>query len=85
MNIKIVMTGRSYDQTSEVGDQLTLPDEARLTDLIEEINRRLGDHQLSPSCLVAVGGNHQGTISANDNPPLQDGQEVVFLQPVAGG
>ena len=84
MKIKIVLTGRSYDQGSDIPEQMELEEGANLSAVITSLNGLLAT-PLPASCLIAVGGNHVGTVAQHTDSPLSEGQEIVFIQPVAGG
>jgi molybdopterin converting factor small subunit len=57
-----------------------------LHDLVRAINQRLpAGRQLPPTCLVAVAGAHLGTLGRLAERELRDGDEIVFIAPVAGG
>ena len=86
MRIRVVVAGRSYDQLAKLPGELELPAGATLDDALAALARALpGNATLPPSCLVAVGQDHLGTIGRHDSRPLADGEELVLLAPVAGG
>lgn len=84
MNVRLVVTGRMYHLAEEAPDSLTLDDGARLDDALAALQQLLAE-PLPPSCLIAVGGDHLGTVAGHENRELRDGDELVFLSPVAGG
>ena len=43
------------------------------------------DQQLPKSCLLAVSGEHIGTLASYTNRPLRDRDELILIAPVAGG
>ena len=85
MKIKVVLTGRSYDLAAEIPDEWELDEGATLNQLLGAINEKLNQHPLSPSCLIAIAGKHCGTVGQHQDCVLEAGQELVLLQPVAGG
>ena len=96
MNIKIVVTGRGYHLAANLPDVLSLDDGASLDAAIQRLNDALPDgEELPTSCMVAVNGEHVGTVGAarsagqdsagKSSRTLQDGDELVFVSPVAGG
>jgi molybdopterin converting factor small subunit len=86
MKIQIVYTGRSYQTAEELPSELTLAEHANVDDALAEIAHHLGDDSPLPaSCLVAVCGEHVGTVASHANRQLNDGDELVLIAPVAGG
>lgn len=85
MKIRLVVTGRNYNTADSLPDELQLADSATLEDALKSIAARLGDEQLPPSCLIAVSGQHVGTLASHQPRELHDGDELVLIAPVAGG
>ena len=86
MKIQISYTGRSYHTASQLPTELTLDDGAQVDDALGLLKKALGDDQQLPlSCLVAVSGEHIGTLASYTNRPLRDRDEVILIAPVAGG
>lgn len=86
MNIRVMISGRSYDAASDIPAELTLPDGASLDDALQAVAERLPEGRpLPPSCLVSVSGNHLGTIASHTRRVLVEGDELVLIAPVAGG
>ena len=86
MIIRVMMTGRSYQLSSEMPDTIELAEGATVRDAVARIESLLpGDQRLHTSCLVAVGGQHVGTIGDDLLQALNDGDELVLIAPVAGG
>ena len=85
MKISVVVTGRSYHATSQLPDELDLPDGANVDDALQLLDAQLGDDQLPASCLVAVAGKHLGTLAKHAAATLADGDELTLIAPVAGG
>ncbi len=86
MEIRIVVTGRSYHSAATLPETLQLPEGATLDDALRVVNESLADGAALPdSCLVAVDSRHVGTVASHAEVSLSDGQEVVLIAPVAGG
>jgi molybdopterin converting factor small subunit len=86
MNVRIVVTGRSYHRAANLPTELSLADDAKLDDALDIINRLLSEEGgLPASCLIAVDGKHVGSISAHQNAPLRENCELTLIAPVAGG
>ncbi len=86
MNIRVVVTGRSYHTAEQLPEEIALDDNATVDDAIESISKLLPDGETFPaSCLVAVAGQHLGTLLSHQNRELRDGDEVTLIAPVAGG
>lgn len=86
MEIQVTYTGRSYQSASRLPAVITLEENATVADALEHIHDGLSeDEQLPASCLVAVSGEHIGTLTSHSNPSLKDRDELVLIAPVAGG
>jgi molybdopterin converting factor small subunit len=86
MNVRVVISGRSYDAAESVPEELSLPDGASVDDALEELARLLPEGRPLPSsCLVAVSGKHLGTLASHQPHALAEGDELVVIAPVAGG
>ena len=85
MKIRIQFSGRGYDMSSKLDDELTLPDGATVNDAISRVAQQLGDQPLPASCLVALSGDHLGALSNYENRRLSEGDELTLIAPVAGG
>lgn len=86
MKISVMVTGRSYHLTEGLPDELTLPDGGTVDDAIAALSAQLADGaQFPPSCLVAVSGQHLGTLASHETRVLSDGDELTLIAPVAGG
>lgn len=86
LNVQVEFIGRGYDAAQSLPDCLRLPDGATLDDALKAITGSLpGDHPLSACCLVAVSGMHLGTLAQHRPRVLRDGDDLLFLAPVAGG
>jgi molybdopterin converting factor small subunit len=84
MKIRIVVTGRGYD-AADMPPELEVRDNATLAEAVALLRERIGSTRLSASTLVIVAGKHVGTLETFDNTALADGDEIMLLQPVAGG
>jgi len=86
MQVRIIHSGRGYDRTAALPDELTLSDGATVDDALAELQKLAGDDGvLSAQTLVALSGQHLGTVAAHRAVPLRDGDELSFIAPVAGG
>ena len=86
MNIRLTISGRSYDVAEAVPRTLVLEDGATVADALASLNGHLQNGAaLADSCLVAVGGTHLGTLTRHEPRRLSDGDELVIIAPVAGG
>ena len=86
MKIQISYTGRSYQTASLLPAELTLEEDAMVDDALLLLTKDLrADQQLPMSCLVAVSGEHIGTLASYANRPLRDRDELILIAPVAGG
>lgn len=86
ITIPFILTGRSYSDAHSLPQEMELEEGACVDDALAWIAERIdGDSPLPPSCLVALAGQHLGTVASHQNPPLSDGQELVLIAPVAGG
>ena len=86
MRIRIVVTGRSYHTADGLPDQIDLPDGSTVDDALRVLAGRLRAEESFPaSCLIAVAGEHVGTIASHHNKLLQSGDELLLIAPVAGG
>lgn len=86
MKIRLVLTGRSYHTADSLPAELELDEGASLDDALHQINTALpAEAALPDSCLIAIGGQHVGTVASHPDVALQDDQELVLIAPVAGG
>ena len=86
MRIRVAITGRSYHTTEQLPDEVTLPDASSVDDAIALLAEQLpNESQLPASCLVAVSGEHLGTLANHQQRKLVDGDELTLIAPVAGG
>lgn len=86
MHIRVVYTGRRYQLAEQLPPSLNVPEGTRLSQALAQLQAGLAaDEQLSDACLVAVSGQHVGSLSRLADRPLQDGDEIMLIAPVAGG
>jgi molybdopterin converting factor small subunit len=86
LNVQIILMGRGYDLAQSAPDRLCLPDGATVDDALEAWSAHLPNgYPLAASCLVALSGEHLGTLAKHRGCTLKDGDELVLLVPVAGG
>ena len=86
MNIRVIVTGRSYHTATSLPDVLELPEEATIQSALDQIGAMLPEESALPkSCLIALSGQHVGSIANFEDRQLSDGQELTLVAPVAGG
>jgi len=86
MKIRLVISGRSYDAAENLPDELSLPDGCSLDEALQAVAQLMAEGRPLPeSCLLAVSGTHLGTLGQHREHALADGDELVFISPVAGG
>ena len=84
MEIRLIVTGRMYHLAAELPEQFDLPEGATLRDALQWV-QSADEVELPGSCLVAVNGEHCGTIATFTNRGLAAGDELALIAPVAGG
>ncbi|GAB6164582.1 hypothetical protein JCM19992_05820 [Thermostilla marina] len=85
MKIHVVVSGRNYHRANDFPTELELPDGTGSLEAVRQLREKLGDDALPEGTLVAASGTHLGTVAACRDVPLRDGDELVFIAPVAGG
>jgi molybdopterin converting factor small subunit len=86
MILRVVLTGRHDHASSRIPESIALPDGSTVGAALQEIATCFPDEQpLPPTCLVVLAGNHLGTVAQHDDRPLNDGDELLLIAPVAGG
>ena len=86
MKVQVLFTGRSYQASGKLPDQLELPEGSLVSEALVNVQTRLSESdQLPQSCLLSVSGQHLGTIAKFKDRPLRGGDELVLIAPVAGG
>jgi len=86
VKIRVVVTGRSYHQAESLPDEIELNEHATLDEAIASLRESLPNgEQLPPSCIVALSGEHLGTLANHQNAKLENGDELTLIAPVAGG
>ena len=87
MRVRVVITGRGYHAMNKLPDEITLPGAATVDDALASLADRLPAEQprFPGSCLVAVSGEHLGTVANHQIRQLADGDELILITPVAGG
>ena len=86
MQVRLTISGRSYDAAAQIPDQLTLHEGSSLDDALQAIARLMPEGKdLPKSCIVAVSGKHLGTLGSHRPHTLEEGDELVLIAPVAGG
>lgn len=84
MHIRVVITGRNYHALGHAPLELELPEGSTVEAALESVAQRLGQ-PLPETCLVAVSGDHLGTVRTHVPRELRAGDELLLLAPVAGG
>ena len=86
MKIRLFVTGRAYHHTTALPAELELPDGATVNDALGAVVALLPEGvQLTPSSLVAIAGEHLGSVAQHRDRPLRAGDELTIIAPVAGG
>jgi hypothetical protein len=85
MKINVAISGRSYHRAVAAPAELELADHATVDDALGQLRELLGGDMVPDSSLVAVGGEHLGTIQQHAARTLCEGDELVLISPVAGG
>ena len=86
MRIPLLVTGRRYHLAASLPEALELPAGSTVDDALRALTTRLPDGDaFPPSCLVAVSGEHLGTIAAHRPRTLAADDELLLIAPVAGG
>jgi len=86
MQIHVVFSGRNYDLADVLPKTLELPEGCSLDQALGRLEESLpAGKQLPASTLVAVGGNHLGTLGSHTACTLKQGDELMLVVPVAGG
>ena len=83
MRIKVKITGRQYDAVEALPEELELSDGASIELVLETLRSTYGP--ISPAALLAVSGEHLGTVADHRAKTLDDDDEVLIFSPVAGG
>lgn len=84
MKIRIVITGRGYD-AAQAPREVEVPAGATVSRAIAAALGSDESGQMATSTLVIAGGRHLGTLADYEDAALADGDELMLLQPVAGG
>jgi molybdopterin converting factor small subunit len=84
MTLRIVFSGRGYDAAADLPREWEFAEGATLDQVLAAVEARLSA-TLPASCLIAVGGEHLGTVGRHANRDLREGDEIVLIAPVAGG
>ncbi len=83
MRIQITFSGRAYHRSVSVPSSLSLAERASVQDALASLTALIGP--LADSVLVAVSGQHVGTIGHPEHRILRDQDELFLFAPVAGG
>lgn len=86
MQITVTVTGRLYSVTTPGTLTLELPPGATLDDALAATPRTdRGPLGWPPQAMLAVSGEHVGTLRQHAPRRLVEGDEVLVFTPVAGG
>ena len=83
MRIKLKITGRSYDLSLTVPRVLELSQGAQVDDALAELARL--NITLAPSALLAISGQHIGSVAHHEQRTIEENDELLVFAPVAGG
>jgi hypothetical protein len=83
MRISVAITGRAYNAAVKLPRVLDLPEGARVEDALTALRVVAGP--LAASALVAISGEHVGTVADHEPRTLMENDELLFFSPVAGG
>ncbi len=83
MKVRVKITGRQYPESGSIPEVLELPEGASLDEALSAV--RAWQCALGPGTMVAVCGEHLGTVADHRERTLREGDEVLIFSPVAGG
>ena len=83
MRIKLKITGRLYNLAEGMPGELELSEEASIANALEAVRALHGP--LAPGALLAVSGEHLGTVADHLGRTLKENDELLIFSPVAGG
>ena len=83
MRIKLKITGRLYNVAEGLPGELELSGEASIANALEAVRAMHGP--LAPGALLAVSGEHLGTVADHLARTLRENDELLIFSPVAGG
>ncbi len=83
MRITLAITGRFYDTRGTAPHVLDLPRGAGVDDALTNAAR--AGISLAPRALLAVSGEHIGTVTQHEARTLVENDELLVFSPVAGG
>ena len=85
MKIHLTFMGRSYHAAEPLPAELEIPDSGDLEAALQILQESPGGNMLPSSCLLAVSGEHLGTLADHPDHVLKEGDELTLIAPVAGG
>jgi len=83
VRITLTITGRSYDASVDCPRVLDLRPGAQVDDALTNAAR--AGIPLAPRALLAVSGEHIGTVTQHEPRTLVDDDDLLVFAPVAGG
>jgi hypothetical protein len=83
MRITLKINGRGYDVGAASPRVLELCPGAQVDDALLDVAR--AGIALAPQALLAVSGEHIGTVRQHERRSLVDNDELLVFAPVAGG
>ena len=86
MKVIVSISGRLYDLAAVSLCEIELPAGATVDDALKALHWDVGGSQcLVPSALIAVSGQHLGTVACHSPQPLAEADDLFIFAPVAGG
>ncbi len=85
MKITVMASGRRYDLARPFPFGLDLPAGATVDDALAALQGALGSWGPPPSALLAVSGEHLGTVAEHESQRLAEADELLIFAPVASG
>lgn len=87
MRIRVKISGRLYDASTTSPAVLDLDPGATVDDALEALRarERAGADRIIPQALLAVSGEHLGTVADHAPRVLVEDDELLIFAPMAGG
>jgi sulfur carrier protein ThiS len=84
MRIRIHVAGRGYD-AARLPERLELGAGSTVAGALAKLDQHVSAGKLAAATLVILSGRHLGSLARFEDAPLADNDELMLLQPVAGG